>query len=291
MDFHYITFPLNALLMIAMPIFLAGYLARMFKLDWGIWLIGGATFILSQVGHIPFNAGLNALFRNHILPLPPVEWLVAFNAIVGGLSAGLWEELSRYGMFRWWLKDARSWQKGIFAGAGHGGAEAIILGIIVLAAFFQLSAYRNIDLSTVVPSAQLATAEAQIASYWSAPWYATLLGAVERFFIIPVQIAFSVIVLQTFTRRQWFWVWLAVLYHAFVDAAVIFLLKPLGTYWTEALVGGFAVLSIIIIFSLRRPDQNAPQPAPVSQTLPAPEMEPLKPIDETLDNLDDSKYQ
>lgn len=288
MDFHYITFPLNALLMIAMPIFLASYLARKFKLEWEIWLIGGATFILSQMGHIPFNAGLNGLYKNNILPMPPSEWLIAFNAVVGGLSAGLWEELSRYAMFRWWIKDARSWRKGVFAGAGHGGAEAIILGIIVLATFFQLSAYRNLDLATIVSSAQLATAQAQIASYWSAPWYATLLGAVERFFTIPVQIAFSVIVLQTFIRKQWFWVWLAVLYHAFVDASVIFLLKPLGMYWTEALVGGFAVLSMIIIFSLRKADQDIPQPVSISPTPTTPK---LKPIEETLDNLDNSKYQ
>jgi len=288
MDFHYITFPLNALLMIAMPIFLAIYLARKFKLEWEIWLIGGATFILSQVGHIPFNAGMNALFRNNIIPLPPTEWLVTFTAIFGGLSAGLWEELSRYGMFRWWLKDARSWKKGVFAGAGHGGAEAIILGILVLAAFFQLSVYRNVDLATIVPSAQLATAEAQITSYWSAPWYATLLGAVERFFTIPVQIALAVIVLQTFTRRQWFWVWLAVLYHAFVDASVVFLLKPLGMYWTEALIGGYAVLSVIIIFILRQPDPDAPQPVSVS---PTPTALDLKPVEETQENLDNSKYQ
>jgi len=289
MDFHYFTFSLNGLLMIAMPIFLAGYLARRFKLEWEIWLIGGATFILSQVGHIPFNAGLNALFRNNILPLPPADQMIAFNAVVGGLSAGLWEELSRYSMFRWWLKDARSWSRGVFAGAGHGGAEAIILGILVLAAFFKLSAYRNTDLTTIIPSAQLATAQAQIVSYWSAPWYATLLGAVERFFTLPVQIAFSVIVLQAFTRKQWFWVWLAVLYHAFVDASVVFLLKPLGIYWTEALVGGFAVLSVIIIFSLREPDPEVPQLVPVSSTTAA--APKLRPIDETPDNLDNSKYQ
>jgi uncharacterized membrane protein YhfC len=287
MDFHYITFPLNALLMIAMPILLAIYLARKFGLEWEIWLIGGATFILSQVGHIPFNAGLNALFRHNILPLPPSAWLVTFNAVVGGLSAGLWEELSRYAMFRWWLKDARSWRKGVFAGSGHGGAEAIILGILVLVTFFQLSAYRNVDLTAIVPSAQLATAQAQIASYWATPWYATLLGAVERFFTIPTHIALSVIVLQTFIRKQWFWVWLAVLYHAFLDASIVFLLKPLGMYWIEALVGGFAVLSMIIIFSLRQSEPDVPQSVSVSRA-PVPT---LKPVEETPDNLDNSKYQ
>jgi len=59
-------------------------------------------------------------------------------------------------------------------------------------------------------------------------------------------------------------------------------------YWTEALVGGYAVLSVIIIFALIQPDQDAPEPAPVSQS---PVTIDIKPVDETPDNLDNSKYQ
>lgn len=277
----------NGLLMLAMPMGLAIYLTHHWKLGWGLWFIGAATFILSQVGHIPFNAAVSAILNRTAM----VNWSkpnqLIFNAIFLGLSAGLFEELARYGMFRWWAKDARSWRKGVLAGAGHGGVEALILGVLVFIAFMQLAVYRNIDLSTVVPAAQLEAAKAQVTAYWSATWYAALLGAVERAFTIPVQIALSVIVLQTFTRKQWFWVWLAVLYHAVVDASTVYLLKPLGIYWTEALIGGFAVLSIIIIFSLRQPEPDNPEPVSVSST-PAPK---LQPIEETLDNLDNSKYQ
>lgn len=279
---------LNGLLMIAMPIGLAIYLTRRWKLGWGLWFIGAVTFILSQVGHIPFNAAAGAILNKTSLVDWPRTSQTIFNAVFAGLSAGLFEELSRYAMFRWWAKDARSWKKGILAGAGHGGAEALILGVIVFVTFLQLTVYRNIDLSTVIPAAQLDVAKAQVAAYWSATWYASLLGAVERFFTIPVQIAMSVIVLQTFTRKQWFWVWLAVLYHALIDASIVYLVTPLGAYWTEALIAGFAVISIIIIFILKQPDPDAPQPAPVSQ---APTTFDIKPVDETPDNLDNSKYQ
>jgi uncharacterized membrane protein YhfC len=278
----------NGLLMIAMPVGLAIYLTRRWKLGWGLWFIGAATFILSQVGHIPFNAAVGAILNKTSMVDWPKSYQTIFNAVFGGLSAGLFEESFRYGMFRWWAKDARSWKKGILAGAGHGGAEAIILGGLVLYSFFQLTVYRHIDLSSVVPADQLEVAKTQITAYWSATWYAALLGAVERFFTIPVQIALSVIVLQTFTRKQWFWVWLAVLYHAFIDASTVYLLKPLGTYWTEALVGGFAVLSVIIIFSLRQPDPDIPQPDSVS---PTPATLNIKPPEETPDNLDNSKFQ
>jgi len=278
---------LNGLLMIAMPVGLAIYLTRRWKLGWGLWFIGAGTFILSQVGHIPFNSAAGAILNRTSM----VNWSkpnqLIFNAIFLGLSAGLFEELFRYGMFCWWAKDARSWRKGILAGAGHGGVEAIILGVLVFYSFMQLAAYRNVDLATVIPAAQLEAAKAQITTYWSATWYASLLGALERFFTIPVQIALSVIVLQTFTRKQWFWVWLAVLYHALIDASTVYLLKPLGMYGTEVLVGGFAVLSVVIIFSLRQPEPDLPQPVSVSST-PIPKLEQ---IEETPDNLDNSKYQ
>ena len=287
MDILFWAHLLNGLLMIAMPVGLAIYLTRRWKLGWGLWFIGAGTFILSQVGHIPFNSAAGALLNRTAM----VNWSkpnqLIFNAIFLGLSAGLFEELFRYGMFRWWAKDARSWQKGVLAGAGHGGVEAIILGILVLYSFMQLAAYRNVDLATIVPAAQLEVAQGQITTYWSATWYASLLGALERFFTIPVQIAFSVIVMQTFTRKQWFWVWLAVLYHALIDASVVYLLQPLGMYGVEALAGGFAVLSVIIIFSLRQPEPDNPQPVSVSP-MPMPKLEPME---ETPDNLDNSKYQ
>ena len=76
----------------------------------------------------------------------------------------------------------------------------------------------------------------------------------ERLSAITIQISLAVIVLQTFTRKQGFWVWLAVLYHALID----FITVPaaagyISKYAAEAILGGFAILSVIIIFGLRRP--------------------------------------
>lgn len=288
MDILYITHFLNGFLMIAMPVGLALVLTRMWKLSWRFWLVGAAIFILSQVGHIPFNSLVGGLLNQTGMVNWPKSAQTIFNALFLGLSAGLFEEFSRYAMFRWWLKDARSWRKAVLAGAGHGGAEAIILGSLVLVAFFQLASYRNIDLSTVVPAAQLDLAKAQVSAYWSAQWYETLLGALERLFTIPVQITFSVIVLQTFTRKQGYWVWLAVLYHAIIDAAVVYLAPGLGSLATEAVVAGFALLSLGILFALRQPE---PVEIPPADDQPGASQPGLKPVEETSDNLDNSIYQ
>jgi uncharacterized membrane protein YhfC len=252
---------LNALLMIAMPLGLAISLTRTWKLGWRLWFIGAATFILSQVGHISFLRLSTPILNrpplvNVFLRMSPVS-LVIFNGIFVGLAAGLFEELFRYGMYRWWAKDARSWRAGILTGAGHGGAEAIIFGGLAFYSFLQLAAYRNMDLTKVIPASQLPAAQAQVAAYWSTAWYEAFLPSFERICAIIIQISMAVLVLQTFTRKQWFWVWLAVLYHAFID----FFTVPaaagyFGKLGAEAIVGGFAILSLIIILSLRRPEPS-----------------------------------
>ena len=282
---------LNGLLMIGMPVALGIYLVRRFKLGWRLWWIGAGTFILSQIGHIPFNAALTQLFVRGLLPAPPDAWKLAFNATILGLSAGLWEELARYATFRWWAKDARSWRKAILLGAGHGGIEAIILGALVLVSFFSMLALRGADLAAVVPAGQLEAASQQIAAYWGATWYDSLLGALERAMSIPVQITLAVLVLQTFTRRQPVWLWLAVLWHAVIDGTVLIVLANWGMYASEAAVGVFSLLSLGILFALRQPEPPAPADDTDLPTIP-PGGRPanLDALEDSDDTLERSRY-
>ncbi len=206
MDLLFLAHLLNGLLMVGMPIGLGIYLTRRFHIGWRLWWIGAATFVISQIGHIPFNSWLTSLFQSGALPQPPAAWIPYFNPVVLGLSAGLFEELSRTAVYAWWAKDGRSWRRGVLMGAGHGGIEAIILGALVLYTFLQMAALRTVDLTTIFPPTQVAAAQSQVSAYWSASVPASLLGAVERLFTIPTQICFSIIVLQAFTRRQPAWV-------------------------------------------------------------------------------------
>jgi uncharacterized membrane protein YhfC len=287
MDLPFIVHLANGLMMIAIPAGLALYLDRRWKLGWRLWLIGGATFILSQIGHIPFLlAASSALQNTPLANLPPVGRLL-FNAAFLGLSAGLFEEWFRYGMFRWWAKDARSWRRAVLTGAGHGGVEAIVLGILALYGFIQFAAIRNADLNTMFSGSDLVLARQQVAAYWSMDWYDSMLGALERFFTIPIQITLAVIVLQSFVRGQVFWVWLAVLYHAFVDAITVLAVQSLGIYWSEVIIGGFAVLSLVILFGLHRPE---PEPVPGTAEALAPPIFKGRPLEESAEKLDDTRY-
>jgi uncharacterized membrane protein YhfC len=297
-DFLFFTHLLNGLLMVGMPIGLAIYLSKRFNLGWRLWWIGAATFVLSQVGHIPFNSLLTQLFQKGILPTLPSSWIPYFNPVVLGLSAGLFEELTRTAVYGWWARDARSWKKGILMGAGHGGVEAIILGALVLYTFLQMAALRTADLAAILPSNQVALAQQQVNAYWSTTWTASLLGAVERFFTIPIQIALSVIVLQAFIRRQPAWILLAIGWHALVDAISVYLVNiwsglAWSAYAIEGVIGILSIISVVFLFTLRKsePETEPLANIQVQQPVPMEAIQPVKPEEEiTSDALDKSRY-
>jgi uncharacterized membrane protein YhfC len=287
----YLTYPFSGVFILSLAIGLGVFLTRRFDLGWRLFWIGAATFILSQVGHIPFNAGLTALFRNGVLPAPPAAWQLPFNVVVLGLSAGLFEELARYAAYRWWAKEARSWAQGLLLGAGHGGIEAMLVGGLLLLIFVVMVALSGAqDLSRFLPPEQLPLLQQQMDAYWSTTWYDSLLGAVERAFTLPAHLAMSAMVLQVFTRGQSRWLWFAVGWHTLLDAAILYTAATWGVYAAEAVLGLLAAASIAILLALRRPEPQLPA-GPELLSPPNPDLfTQLRPPAESPENLDGTRY-
>jgi uncharacterized membrane protein YhfC len=253
---------LNGVLMILLPIALGFFLSRKLRQPWKLFGIGALTFIASQVVHLPLLYGLTALFKAKLLPNPPVEWSLTFNAVLLGLFAGLCEEIARYLVYRLFLKEARTWGNALMFGAGHGGLEAILLGLLVIVTLMQMITLRNLGLESLnLPADQLAIAQKQIVEYWSAPDYAALLGALERLFALITHLALTVIVLQTFTRNSIAYLLLAIAWHAIIDGVAVFAVGTVGPYWTEAIIAVFALVNLILIFAFRSGDAASPAPS------------------------------
>jgi len=230
--------------MIVLPIVLWIYFTRKFALPWKLVLGGALTFIVSQILHIPLVFGMNSFLQT--LPL-------LANAIILGLLAGVFEETARYILFKFILRNTRSWKEGILVGLGHGGIEAALLGILAAVGFVTMIGYRSVDLSTVpsIPADQLELARQQVEAYWSAPWYMALMGFVERVFAICLHVSLSVMVLYAIVYGRPLWFWLALLWHAFVDAVAVYVGQEAGILAVEGFVAVFAILSLWIVLSLR----------------------------------------
>jgi uncharacterized membrane protein YhfC len=114
-----------------------------------------------------------------------------------------------------------------------------------------------------------------------------MLGALERLFTIPCQIAMAVMVMQVFTRRNIGWLFAAIGYHALLDGVAVIGQKYISSVSLEGVIGIFAVLSVTIIFLLRQPEPVVVVP-PVTPAFVVPVPEPVL---ETAENLEDTRYQ
>ena len=237
---------INFLGMILLPIIVWVYFTRKFKLSWKLLLAGGLTFVASQVIHAPLVIAMTPTFQS---------WGLVPFAITLGLLAGLFEETARYILYKYILKKTNTWNEGIYVGLGHGGTEALIVGILGVLTFVNMLVYRSIDLSTIpsIPADQLELAKQQVEAFWSTPPSLAMLGVVERIFAMCLHVSLSLMVLYGIINKQWIWSWLAVLWHTLINAVTVYLGQQIEPLALEGIIGLGAVISIGIIvwFKLR----------------------------------------
>lgn len=219
MDILLIAYVVNAILIFIMAIGLGYYLIRKYKLGWRLFFIGGATYLGAQVISILVMGLLQNSFQSISVALP-LQLLLTLLFVIILMSI---EEGIRYAMYRWWAKDIRSWSEGLVLGAGHGGMEVILIGLMVLTTLIQLVPLRNADLSTVFTEEKLEQATEYVTGYWSVPWYNAISEAVRSALTLPIQLSCSLLVLQLFLRRQYRWLGYAIGWHTLASIPLFFI--------------------------------------------------------------------
>ena len=188
--------------------------------------IGAATFLGSQLVHLPMNLGLtkigDALGLNEALD-PPSALVV--NALVLGFTAAFCEEGARFLVFRWTFARRPAWRsrEGALAhGIGHGGVEALALGALVALTLVSMLAMRSADLAALgLPPEQRVLAEQQIEAYWSMPAWLPFVGVLERALTMMLHVALSLFVAHGVATRRFRPVWLAFLAHWSIDSFAV----------------------------------------------------------------------
>lgn len=249
-----VAFIIEMIIMIGIPIFLWVFLTKKFNLQMSLVWAGATTFVLSQVVHIPLNHALGILKGGRGVAL----WPLPAMALVAGLSAGICEEVARYLVLKFWKKDARSWGEGITFGAGHGGIESVILGLLLFATFVNMLILKSGGLERLgLTGENLLKVKQQIEAFWSVPWYDPLLGGFERIFAITMHVAWTLLVLQAIVRRNILWLIYAIFMHTLIDGiAVVMRVKGYSIVSMEAVVFVFALFALWIILKLRMPQES-----------------------------------
>jgi uncharacterized membrane protein YhfC len=135
-----------------------------------------------------------------------------------------------------------------------------------------------------VPEDQLYLVEQQINALFGVPASMALLGAVERVFALLLHLSASLLVLQALVRGKLYWLGAGILWHAVIDGVLVYAVFTWGAVPAEVVLGGLSVISLGIIFWLRRPE-------PVEKEIePLPELKPPAPLNISGESLERSKY-
>ena len=254
----FLTYTLSILVMIGLPVALAIFITRRFKVSWFVILTGVITFIVSQVIHLPVLQKVSALFNNGTLPIPSQQWLTLFNAVILGFLAALFEESVRYFGFLVMKKKTKKIESAVGLGIGHGGMEAIGLAVWpffpiysgVLISFLYILFYNpGTQLTSGVSSDQVQYVLAQISQFWTNPWHLGLLPGVERIIAISTQILLSVLIWKAVRSQNFGWFALAFVYHMLVDGIGVYLQYSNWSSWAiEGIFAVFMVANIYLIY-------------------------------------------
>jgi uncharacterized membrane protein YhfC len=259
---------LNILLMIGIPIAAGLYIYRRGKGGFRPIWIGAAAFVLSQVGHIPFN---------QFLMLPGIEALgfdpaatsgisLVVLGIAAGLSAGIFEEIARFLVMKYWLKKEVHTLLPLKYGIGHGGIEAVLLGLFALAALIQIYIFSGEGMLDTLPADQVELARSQIEAYLAVPWYLSLLGAWERVSAMAFHVGASILVYKSVRSKNLLWLVIAVIGHTLLNAIAVIGIQKLDYVPLEAALFVFAVAWLIWAWKIREQEpEDEEDPLPPGQ--------------------------
>ncbi len=247
---------------VAYPVVLAVVAHRRLHVGWRYLAYGASVFFVFQLAtRVPAVQFIQASIADQLKASPTLMWAWL---VVLALTAGLFEEVGRYLGYRVLMRrEEKTWSKAVMYGLGHGGFESIVLvGGMMLLGIIHLWSFASGGFAQL-PEDQRTLAAQQLQALNAQPGWIALLGAWERLWTVPLQVAFSVIVLQVFRTGKLVWLLWAVVGHALVDLVAVGLQQVLGAGVVSSLIieGVIAVFGVLAVWTIWRLRDAPSQPA------------------------------
>lgn len=242
----------SLLVIIGFPLGLAIYMRKKEKASLKAILTGVLVFVVFQ---LLIRMPILSVLGNQVWFRELSAASLFFSAfIVGGLSAGLFEETGRLLGFRHFLKNKLSWQNGIAFGIGHGGIEALVLvGLAyVNNIVFSIMINQGIFDSAIAPELGAEMAAFVKSQLIGTPPATFLLGGLERLLVIIMHIALSLLVLYAVINRKIAYYIYAILLHTMLNALGVIIGREFGIWYAELYILLLAVIAVFCIGRSRR---------------------------------------
>lgn len=232
---------ISALLSIGVPVAAAVWFCRRYQAPFTTVLVGALTFFIMQIVlRLPLLAIVPMFIHFDVETL---RGLLIYSAFLS-LTATLFEELGRL-LFIKLFRRQKDWRNAVAMGIGHGGIEAIIIVGLSAVANAILLALLVMDLPLGLPQ------EAVQPLLDTAP-YLFLLGGVERMLVLPIHVAFSLLVMAGALHKKYGYVVLAIGAHFLLNFPALWMLQNWGALLTEVYILLFSAAAWALIIRSRR---------------------------------------
>ena len=231
------------LVSVGFPIGLMIYFRKKYAISIKAVVIGGLTWIV-------FSQILEKILHVIVLKTTQIMTFPIVFVLYGALAAGVFEEVGRYIFYKIFLKGKTEWKDGVAFGIGHGGIEAIFLGLILNIQYISFATMINlgtfVQLSGQLPAEAMDQLKASLLQM--TPFTATL-GGIERIFAIIGQICLSLIVLYGIKNNKKIYLLLAILAHAFIDILPgLYQVKIItNLFMVEVVLMAVAIVAFVLI--------------------------------------------
>ncbi|PDY26981.1 YhfC family intramembrane metalloprotease [Bacillus thuringiensis] len=240
---------ISAILSILVPTLCLIYFYKKTNISWKTVLVGVIVFIVfSQVLEkilnvyiLTVNSSTKELFTNRYL-----------YALYGAISAAFFEEVGRLLGFYYLLKKYREWKDGIGYAIGHGGMEAILIGVfagiqnLLMSNMINSGGFEKLLSANTSNSSNLLAIKEQLVNTSS---YMFLMVGVERIAVFIIQIALSLLVLYGVrTNKKALFLLYAIAAHTSINFMML-ASKSIGLhiFIIEGMIILIAIASIFVI--------------------------------------------
>ena len=260
-----LAYAIGASATIVLPIIILIVLGVRKKLSVKPMFIGVLAFFVSQVClRIPI---LSVLSTQSWFKAFATDHTVLYLVLIGGLTAGLFEESARYIGTKCFLKKQRDYQDAISFGLGHGFCEAIIItGLTFINYLIYCIMINNGSFSTIA-KAMPGTTSQQLVSLLSAATAGSIfIGVLERVFAVTYHIFATILIFKGINEHKIGYYFLAILAHTILNAGTALLSQYVNTWVGEAFLLLFAAFALFYIikqknvFAVRNRDIPVAQP-------------------------------
>lgn len=241
----------DAAIALFLPIYLLVFYRKRERISFIPVLVGILVFILfSQI----LEKSLHFIVIN---PANPLIQNPIMYALYGAFAAGVFEEVGRYVGFSLFLKKYRERKDGIAFGLGHGGIEAILIGVIpfVTNVTFALMINQGVFDQTFAGKLPAETIAQIKTSLLASSPLIILLGGVERIFAVVLQIAMTLLVLYGVRQGKKAYLLYAILFHAMVDFIPALYQVHVAPFWLAE--GVLVIATLVSVYYIKRTKASA----------------------------------